>query len=211
MASTGKAERLPRDSGRHPPRAQSHLPRWQRSLLPAMLGVDHADRSGGEGVDLKRSLRDWVVDLVLFLGALGTGVGGVWNDHRTTSTPLFILDVVIAVPAVGALWVRRRRPFWVGLIAIGGAAVSDGASGAALVAMFSAAIYCRPRRVAGLFCLALVSDAITPLIYSPRGSYTTHDLALGAATIIATVFGGFVRVRRDLVRSLQERAHTLHG
>jgi signal transduction histidine kinase len=193
-----------------PARGHGELPRWQRSLLPAMLGADHADRGDREGVDLKRSLRDWIVDIVLFVGALVLGAGGVWTDRNLVSTPVLILDAALIVPTVGALWVRRRYPFAVGLIAIGGAAVSDGATGAALAAMFSAAIYCRQRRVATLFGLSLVSASITPWIYSGRSDYETHNLVLGVlGTIIATVFGAFVRVRRDLVLSLRERARTL--
>src|SRR5579875_2994782 len=212
MASS-RAERLRRPGGASDPgtaRAHGDLPRWQRSLLPAMLGADHAGRGESEGVDLKRSLRDWIVDIVLFLGALGIGVGGVWGDRTTTSTPLLVLDAAMTVPTVGALWVRRRHPWAVALIAIGGSAVSDGASGAALAAMFSAAIYCRQRRVVTLFGLSLVSSAITPLLYPGRGSYATHSLVLGVlGTIIVTVFGAFVRVRRDLVLSLRERARVL--
>jgi signal transduction histidine kinase len=209
---SSRAERLHRRDEPSPERSRAHgdLSRWQRSLLPAMLGADHADRGDSEGVDVKRSLRDWIVDIVLFVGALGLGVGGVWTDHTTTSTPLLVLDAAMTVPTVGALWVRRRYPWAVCLIAIGGAAVSNGASGAALAAMFSAAIYCRQRRVATLFGLSLISASITPLLYPGRGSYATHNLVLGIlGTIIATVFGAFVRVRRDLVLSLRERARVL--
>ncbi len=215
MASS-RAERLRHREDPSPgrPRAPGELPRWQRSLLPAVLGADHADHADqgdSEGVDLKRSLRDWIVDIVLFVGALGIGVGGVWTDRTTASTPLLVLDAAMTVPAVGALWVRRRYPWAVALIAIGAAAVSDGASGAALAAMFSAAIYCRQRRVATLFALSLASAAITPALYpGQNSSYGIHNMVLGVlGTIIATVFGAFVRVRRDLVLSLRERARTL--
>jgi signal transduction histidine kinase len=209
MASS-RAERLHRRNEPDRPHAHGDLPRWQRSLLPAMLGADHADRGGREGIDLKRSLRDWIVDIVLFVGALGLGAGGVWTDRHTASTALLVLDAAMMAPTVGALWVRRRYPFAVGLITIGGAAVSNGSGGAALAAMFSAAIYCRQRRVAALFGLSLVSSAITPLLYHGQGSYEGHNLVLGVlGTIIATVFGAFVRVRRDLVLSLRERARTL--
>ena len=212
MASS-RAERLrhTEEPSQDRPRAHGDLPRWQRSLLPAVLGADHADQGDTEGVNLKRSLRDWIVDIVLFLGALGIGVAGVWTDHRTVSTPLFILDAALTVPAVGALWVRRRYPWAVALIAIAAAAVSDGATGAALAAMFSAAIYCRQRRVVTLFGLSLVSAAITPALYpGQHSSYAAHNLVLGIlGTIIATVFGAFVRVRRDLVLSLRERARVL--
>jgi signal transduction histidine kinase len=175
-----------------------------------MLGADHGARGDREGVDLKRSLRDWIVDIVLFIGAVGIGAGGVWTDHRTVSTPLLILDAAMVVPTASSLWVRRRYPFAVGLITICGAAVSSGAGGAALAGMFSAAIYCRQRRVAILFGLSLVSTSIAPALYPGDNSYATHNLVLGVlGTIIATVFGAFVRVRRDLVLSLRERARTL--
>src|SRR5579875_327892 len=207
----GRRGRRARDRPDEPAQAHAHLPRWQRAILPAMLGADRTDRGEREGVEVKRSLRDWLVDILLFVGALVIGGGGVWNDHQVgVSTPLVILDAAMIAPTVGALWVRRRHPFAVGLIAIVGAAVSNGAGGAALVAMFSAAIYCRPRRVGGLFALALTSAAITPLIYENHGSYASHDLVLGLlGTIIATAFGAFVRARRELVLSLHERARTL--
>jgi signal transduction histidine kinase len=202
--------RRSRDRRAKPGLAYAHLPRWQRSLLPAMLGADRADRGETEGVRLKRSARDWLVDIVLFVGALVIGAGGVWTDRHTTSTPLLVLDAAMTVPAAGALWVRRRHPFPVGLIAIGGSVVSNGAGGAALVAMFSAAIYCRPRRVGVLFTLALVASVIAPLIYPRGGAYATHGLILGLlGTVIATAFGAFVRARRELVLSLHERARTL--
>ncbi|MGH2910353.1 MAG: sensor histidine kinase, partial [Solirubrobacteraceae bacterium] len=218
MAGSSSAWRMRRGRGAHrttgadraAPSAHDHLPRWQRSLLPAMLGADRADRGEIEGVHLTRSLRDWLVDIILFVGAIGLGFGGVWGDRHTVSVPLFVLDAAMTVPAAGALWRRRQNPFAVGLIAIGGAAVSDGASGAAIAAMFSATIYCRPQRVALLFGLSLASSAITPLIYPGHGSYATHNLVLGVlATVIATAFGAFVRARRDLVLSLHERARTL--
>src|SRR5579875_1526872 len=109
MSARSDAERLPGSGPQGP--AHPRLPRWQRSLLPAMLGAEHARRRGSEGVDVRRSLRDWVVDLALFLGALLLAIGGVWGDHRTTSTPLLVLDAAMAVPALAALWVRRRHPF----------------------------------------------------------------------------------------------------
>src|SRR5579875_3680774 len=190
-------------------RGHAHLPRWQRAILPGMLAADRADRGEREGVVVKRSLRDWVVDIVLFVGALVIGAGGVWNDRHAVSAPLLILDGVMIVPTAGALWVRRRHPFLVGLIAITGAAVSNGAGGAAVAAMFSAAIYCRARRVATLFALSLLSAAIPPAIYPRGGGYATSDLAFGVlGTIIATAFGAFVRARRELVLSLHERART---
>ena len=62
------------------------LPRWQRSLLPAVLGADHADRGQPGGVHLPRSLRDWVVDVIMFGFALAIGAAGAWQDAKHAPT-----------------------------------------------------------------------------------------------------------------------------
>ena len=48
----------------------SRLPRWQRLLLPATVGAEYAERDASGGTKLPRSLRDWVVDIALFLFAV---------------------------------------------------------------------------------------------------------------------------------------------
>jgi signal transduction histidine kinase len=213
MATSSGAERLPRgrDGLSGPDAERARLPRWQRSLLPAMLGADRADRGETEGLRLNRSLRDWLVDVVLFIAALVIGAGATWSDGSTVSMGLFVVDVVVGVPAVGALWVRRRHPFAVGLLAIGASAVSGGAGGAALVAMFTAAIYCRTPRTLTLFALSIASSSIYPWIYPGHSKpYSVADLVFGVlATIVATAFGAFVRARRELVLSLHDRARVL--
>src|ERR1700753_1946077 len=86
------------------------IPRWQRSLLPAVLGADHADRGGRQGVHLPRTLRDWVVDLIMFGFSLALGAAGAWQNSGEAPGWWIAIDVVIGLAVCGALWVRRHHP-----------------------------------------------------------------------------------------------------
>jgi signal transduction histidine kinase len=189
----------------------SPLPRWQRSLLPAMLGADRADRGGEEGGALPRSARDWLVDIVMFLGALAIGGASVHSNLVHARMWLAVVDIVLGVPALAAFWVRRRWPLPVGVAVLAVSAVSGLAGGVAIVAMFTVAVYCAPRRTLEVLALAIVVSAIYPVVYrTPQGGYDFASLVFGElGTIVAVVFGAFVRARRELVLSLHERARRL--
>jgi len=188
------------------------LPRWQRELLPAMLGADHADRGQPGRTHLPRSLRDWVVDLIMFGFALALGAAGTWSDAKHAAGWWIAVDVVIGLAACGALWVRRDHPLGVGVGAIAVSAISGMAGGAAVVAMFTVAIYCRPRRTAQVLALSFVTSAIYAALYTTNGGYHLGDLFAGlAAAVIASAWGLFVRVRRELVLSLHERNRQLRA
>jgi signal transduction histidine kinase len=186
------------------------LPRWQRELLPAMLGADHADRGQPDGAHLPRSLRDWVVDLIMFGFALGIGAAGAWQDAKTAAVWWVVVDVVLGLAVCLALWTRRNHPFAVGVAAVGASAVSGMAGGAAIVALFTVAIYCVPRRTVQVAVLSFASVGVYSAVYMSDGQYRFGDLAVGLiATVAAVAFGLFVRVRRELVLSLRERNRRL--
>jgi signal transduction histidine kinase len=191
------------------------LPRWQRSLLPAMLGADHADRGQAGASKLPRSLRDWLVDIVMFVFALGVGAGDAWSVHGSSPTWLWIVDIGLAVVSLGALWVRRRHPFGVGIGVIAASCVSSASGGAAIVALFTVAVYCPSRRTLQALGLALATSVIEPGIYPNHGGthgYDVTSLVFGVlASIVAVAFGAFVRARRDLVISLHERNRQLQA
>ena len=187
------------------------LPRWQRSLLPAMLGADHADRGQSGASQLPRSARDWLVDIVIFLGALALGIAALVANHKTAGTPLFVADIALGVPSLAALWVRRSRPLAVGLVTILANTVSGLAGGAEIAALFTAAIYCPPRRTLQLLALSLAVAAVYPAVHPHAdGGYATGSLLFGVAlNLVAAVLGAFVRARRELVLSLHERNRRL--
>jgi signal transduction histidine kinase len=188
------------------------LPRWQRSLLPAVLGADHADRGQPGGAHLPRSLRDWVVDVIMFGFALAVGAAGAWTDAKHAPGWLIALNVLLGLAACGALWVRRDHPLAVGLGAIAVSAFAGMAGGAAIAGIFTVAIYCRPRRTLQVMVFSFAASAVYASLYTGAGTYRIGDLLAGIAfAIIAAAWGLFVRARRELVLSLHERNRQLRA
>jgi signal transduction histidine kinase len=186
------------------------MPRWQRSLLPAVLGADHADRGQPGGVHLPRSLRDWVVDLIMFGFALALGAAGAWQDAKHATTWLIVVDVVAGLAVCGALWVRRDHPFAVGMAAVVCSAFFGMAGGAAVCGLFTVAIYCVPRRTVQLVLVSFASCGIYGALYTNHVGYHTGNTIVGlVATVAAAAFGLFIRARRELVLSLHERNRQL--
>jgi signal transduction histidine kinase len=191
---------------------QPTMPRWQRSLLPAVLGADHADRGSSGGKHLPRTLRDWVVDLIMFGFALALGAAGVWQDSKTSAPWWIVVDVIVGLAACGLIWVRRDHPLAVGFATVLVSAFSGMAGGAAVCGIFTVAIYCVPRRTIQVALLSFAASGIYAALYMPNGRYRTADAVVGViAAIAAASFGLFVRARRELVLSLHERNRRLQA
>jgi signal transduction histidine kinase len=175
--------------------------RWQRRMLPGSM----VDGPGAE-----RSLRDWGVDALVTLVALGLGVLALhasWDRHGTAAR---VVDIVLGVASVAALWDRRRHPVGVAAFAITASAVSGLAGGAALVVLFNAAIRCGRRDLVWIALGEVVASVVYVLLYSTGWPDARDDLLIGTLLLGFTVgWGLFVRVRRDLVGSLHERAARL--
>lgn len=183
------------------------MSRWQRALLPAVEGSAAQD-----GEHLRRSARDWLVDIVIFTLAVAIGAAGVASDLNRASTPLAVLDIVLATAACLALWWRRRHPLAIGILTIGASAFSAGAGGAALAAMLTVAVHCPPRWTARVAVLSVATSAIHPAIYHSAHGYSWGGVEFGAvATAVAVGYGLYVRVRRELLLSLQERNRRLES
>lgn len=166
---------------------------WQRILLP------------GSG---RRTVRDWIVDLVIFGVAVGSGIfvlSSTWEQH---STAVAIADIALGGVACGALWFRREHPTAVAGIAIACSAVSALAAMAPLPVVFNAAIRLPIRNALTIALLAIAGAAIFPLLYpevDDRG-YGWQVVVGGLLTAVALGWGLFVRAQRDLVNGLRERA-----
>ncbi len=183
------------------------IPRWQRWLLPAVIGTEGAQRDAHGGTDIPRSLRDWVVDIMLFGFALLAGVGHLFANHREVGASLFVLDATVGLPCCLLVWVRRRHPLAVGWIAVACSTVSEAAGGAAIVALFTVAVHCQPRRTLQLAGLSALSAVTCALIYTSHSRFNYGTFAFWLIVTIAVVgFGWFVRARRELLLSLRERA-----
>ncbi|MGH2862645.1 MAG: sensor histidine kinase [Solirubrobacteraceae bacterium] len=184
------------------------LPRWQRWLLPAVIGLEDARRDPEGGTRLPRSLRDWLVDLVFFGFALIVCFGELWTNHREVGTSTFVLDSVLGVPSCLLVWVRRRHPLTVGWLAVALATFSEAAGGAAIVGLFTVGVHCQPRRTFQVASLSAFTAVTCGAIYTHAGGFNFGTLFFWLVVTIAVVgFGSFVRARRELLLSLRERAH----
>jgi signal transduction histidine kinase len=172
--------------------------RWQRSLLPGSM-VD--------GPGAQRSLRDWAVDGLVTVVALAVGVlalHGSWPQHGGAAR---VVDILLGIASVTALWDRRRHPVGVAAFVIAASAFSALAAGAGLVVLFNAAIRCDRRSLIWIAVASIAASVVYGLLYSTSAADFRDNVVIGVLLIgFAIGWGLFVRVRRDLVVSLQERA-----
>jgi signal transduction histidine kinase len=181
---------------------RTEVPRWQRPLLPGDLLATTGWR---------RSARDWVVDVLVFVAALGIGalaLSTIWDEHGPAEATV---DIVLGVAVSLALWWRRSHPHAVALIAVPLSAVSGMAGGAALLAVFNVAVRGSVRALAGVAALSIAAFAIFPVIYPSAGRWISEFVIGILVLVVAVGWGLFARVRRELVLSLRERAERLES
>jgi len=177
--------------------------RWQRRMLPGSM----VDGPGAE-----RSLRDWVVDVIVTLVALGLGLivlHDTWVVHGTAAK---VMDIVLGVASLAALWDRRRHPVGVAAFVVPVSAISGLAGGAGLAVLFNAAIRCSRRDLIWITVGSFAASVVYALIYSTSGADFRDNVVITVLLLGFTVgWGLFVRVRRDLVGQLHERAARLES
>jgi signal transduction histidine kinase len=175
---------------------------WRRPLLPAALLAEPGH---------SRSARDWIVDVTVFGLALLLGtiaLAQTWQQHD--GLPLQVVDVVLGVLSLGLLWVRRSQPLLVAVVVIAASMVSSLAIGAALAAVFNAALRVETRFFPLVLGLMAGTCAISPVLYPSADNSYTVDLVIGllfAAVVFAC--GIVARVQRDYVVALHEHAAQL--
>jgi hypothetical protein len=184
------------------------ISRWQRWLLPVVIGNESAQRDAHGGTTIPRSPRDWVIDFILFGFALLVCFAELWTNHREASTTMFVIDAVLGLSCCGLVCARRRHPIAAGWIAVGCSTLSEAAGGVAIVALFTVAVHCQPRRTFQVASLAMLAGVTCGLLYTHAPSrFNCGALFFWVVVTIAVVgFGSFARARRELLLSLQERA-----
>jgi signal transduction histidine kinase len=185
-----------------PSAQQASLAGWQRPLLPGEL----LEAPGG-----KRSARDWVVDIALFVAAMGIGVLGLNEITADRSDAGVVIDFLVGTAVCGLLWVRRRYPVEVAVIAVVAAAFSAMAGGAVVFAVFNAAVRASRRALIVIAALAVVSIAIFPLLNPSVGNWLNQVLFGILLLAVAVGWGLFTRARREVIRSLRERTERLES
>ncbi|MEV4569962.1 histidine kinase [Nonomuraea sp. NPDC049419] len=155
------------------------------------------------GVDDERPR--WVVSAAGFVPTLAGAVAVVWGD--LAGGRHLAVDLVGGALACAGVWWCRRWPVGVGLAVIAISVVAASASVAAGIAALFAALYRKPRvalavGAAGV-AATLVRFALRPPGFAPYPVWALVGVLFGAAV---TAWGMLARTRRELVRSLAERA-----
>ncbi|MBS1882418.1 MAG: sensor histidine kinase [Actinobacteria bacterium] len=163
-----------------------------------------------DGPGARRSLRDWAVDACVSIVALAVGVAALYGSWETHGTVARVVDIALGLAAMAALWERRRHPVGVAAFVIPASAFSALAAGAGLVVLFNAAIRCDRRSLAWIAVASVAASLVYGLLYSTGAGDFLDNAVIGVLLFgFAIGWGLFVRVRRDLVHSLHERAAQL--
>ena len=164
--------------------------------------------------DGPRSLRDWVIDAVVFMVAAGMGALAALLTSGTTNdllpVPAMWLDLVVGAVACATMWWRRRWPVWLAIV-LGVVSIPfPAASGASIIALFTVAVH---RRFSVALRLAVygVATSIAQYLIYPGDVRNAGDFGITAAfavlfVVVAVGWGVVVRTRRQLIRSFAERA-----
>ncbi|WP_205856078.1 sensor histidine kinase [Phytoactinopolyspora endophytica] len=175
-------------------------------LLPGLLRTDaDIDRSTRR---TRRTLRDWIIDVVCFLIAIGIGLAGfdAAAVHMTSETTE-LADLVAGAAACIALWWRRRWPVALAVAVAPVSIVASSAGGASIILLFTVAVHRRFTVTMAVAGLHMVCGMLFYGIYPDPELSPRMSLAVSALVVVAvTTWGLFVRARRQLVISLRERA-----
>jgi signal transduction histidine kinase len=159
---------------------------------------------------MRRTVRDWTVDVFLFLASIGLGLlllGESTMRPEPPSDQLVFVDLVVGLLACAMLWGRRRWPVAIAVLLAVFGFFSAMSGAAVLMALFTVAVHrtWRPVLAVGAVNVAtfLVYDRLRPDPDLPPPLSWTLGLVVTAAVV---AWGMFVRARRQLVLSLRDRA-----
>ncbi|MFH8758885.1 sensor histidine kinase [Streptomyces atroolivaceus] len=175
-------------------------------LLPSAL-ADH-ELPGHRGRP-RRTVRDWVVDITLFLcaAAFGMAVLAAVDADHTTPDGVVLVDSVLGAAGCCALWVRRRWPVVVAAVLTVLSVVEPVAAGAMLIALFSLAVHRPFKPVAFVGAAALIVAPLQPMLRPDPGTSFVASTIIGVLLVLLVLsWGMVVRSRRQLVVTLRERA-----
>jgi signal transduction histidine kinase len=154
-----------------------------------------------------RSTRDWIVDSLVFVVAVFTGLLLYEEGSKDPISPgLLAVDFVVGMALCLTLWFRRRWPLQLAIIGAAVSTFSETAGVAALILILTVAIH-RPLRTT---VLVFGVNAISLAAYIKIRDRPDDP----AATVIAAIsiylavagWGLYIRSRRQLLQTLRDRA-----
>lgn len=158
-----------------------------------------------------RSRRDWIVDVLCVVLALGLGLAAWFGYHASEAAEppqwLMTVDVILGPVACLVLWLRRRWPLGVAIALVPALMVTTIGAAAAAIALFGLAVH-RPARTAVPVALAYFAACLVSFVLWPQPP--EDPVWVGAVFLVLTIggllaWGMYVRARRELVGTLRER------
>jgi signal transduction histidine kinase len=184
-------------------------------MLPASLLGGPADEvpdteDTGRRRRIRRTGRDWAVDVTAFVLSLGLGMLLLWLVIEDSPAPprdtVIVLDLLVGVLSCVALWFRRRWPVGLALALVIPATWSAASTVAIAVAVFTVVVHRRPRVVVPVAGLHLAAVAVFPVVRPSTDPYWLSMVLTVPFFSVLLAWGLFVRARRQLIGSLRERA-----
>jgi signal transduction histidine kinase len=182
--------------------------------LPALLPRTLLEDDVRDGWRIRRTPRDWLVDVLCVLLAFVFGVVVLLIEIEAVSpqppnepTTAQAIDFLIGVAACLLLWGRRRWPVVIALIVTALGCVSVMAGVASAVAMVTVTVHRRPIVSAPIAVFGAATAAVY-YAWRPDPSLTYPQAVIFGCLITAVIYAWamFVRARRQLVLSLRDRA-----
>ncbi len=175
-------------------------PRWHHTLLPGELR---------ENADGRRSARDWLVDVLMLVIAVGVGLFVFVDSLDEHGDGMVLVDVALGIVCLVALWWRRSHPGFVGVLSAAASVISGLAGGPALVAAFNVALRGSRREILAVLGFTGVSILVFPLLYMTHESYLLNLFVGVLLTAVVIGWGLLARVGREHVQTLRERTAQL--
>ncbi|MEZ7128600.1 sensor histidine kinase [Nonomuraea sp. AD125B] len=172
--------------------------RW---VLPSVLLGD-----GNEGRPVRRSTRDWIVDIAIFLVACGITLLSL-PEVQDEPEPLLLTEQIVGALSCVSVWLRRRWPVGLALVMLVLSTFLELAGGAGLVALFTVAVH-RPFKVSGPIMLLHLLTIPPYMWIRPQDDMEPLEWGVLLSALLLTVcaWGIVVRARRQLIWSLRQRA-----
>ncbi|MGE4427928.1 MAG: sensor histidine kinase [Solirubrobacteraceae bacterium] len=155
-----------------------------------------------------RSRRDWSVDVVLFLCAVGFGAYSFVTtyDHGADRALLATVDVIVGAVMCLALWWRRRWPVALALVHVVIGTFGSAAAGSGVVAIFTLAVHREAAITLTVTALTMASAfAYIEVHPDPEVPYLASVITIVTVLGMLAAWGMFIRARRQLVASLRGR------
>ncbi|MEW1546337.1 sensor histidine kinase [Streptomyces tsukubensis] len=174
---------------------------------PEPAGERHV-RTNARG-RIRRTVRDWVVDLIFFLFAALMAMIVIDQSHQFNANQAVVrFDEIVGLLSCCAVWLRRRWPVQLalGLALVG--IFSPAVAGALVVAVFSLAVHRPFKSVAIAGPIMIVFGVVQPFVRpDPTTSVLASVIAGLVILLLALGWGMLIRSQRQLYVALRERAH----